>query len=334
MSVKFSIVTPVYNAEKYVARTVESVLAQTHCDWEHICVDDGSKDSSGAILDGFAAKDKRIKVIHQSNGGEGAARNSALKVATGDWIVFLDADDLLSPWALTEHAKIASMCPKALMTRLDMVQFDGDNDPDWNEFHGADANSIGVADIKDAIPLGMSVTHFFQFAYKRTLVLGLRFTDHYVGADRIFLMKCLIRTDFVVCGVLMGYGYRQSSTSIMGSPMTLRKLRHLQVYIKECIDSVESYGRKRLAMDAMREFGNLLTERAVYDIGRLQKAEQGEAWHLWQSWLPWMSTLERLTMWRRFTIVASRLLFWVPFHFVPRVLCELPLRLKLKGFHR
>ena len=330
---KFSIVTPVYNAEKYVARTVESVLAQTYCDWEHICVDDGSADSSGAILDEFAAKDNRIKVVHQSNGGEGAARNSALKVATGDWIVFLDADDLLSPWALAEHARVVSECPHAMMTRLEMLQFDGDNDPDWNQLNRM-GKSLRVVDVRKIIPFEMSVAHFFQFAYRRSLIDGVEFTRHYVGADRVFLMKCLVQNDFVACSCMISHAYRQTADSIMGSRMTLRKLRDRQLYIRECLECVERDGEKKLSSAAWREFGTTLTECSVYDIDRMQKSERYEAWQLWQSWLPWMAALHGFTTWRKISIAVAKSLRWVPFHIVPRLLLGLPWRMKLKGVHR
>lgn len=89
----FSIIIPVYNVAPYLRECLDSVLKQTFTDWEAICVDDGSTDGSGAILDEYAAKDKRFRVIHQANGGVSAARNVALEAATGEWVTFLDADD-------------------------------------------------------------------------------------------------------------------------------------------------------------------------------------------------------------------------------------------------
>ena len=80
---KFSIIIPVYNVAQYLRECLDSVLAQTFTDWEAICVDDGSTDGSGAILDEYAAKDWRFRVIHQDNAGVGFARNVALNVARG-----------------------------------------------------------------------------------------------------------------------------------------------------------------------------------------------------------------------------------------------------------
>ena len=108
-----SIIVPVYNGEKFIARCVESVLAQTYTDFELILVNDGSKDNSGAICDNLAEKDGRIRVIHQENGGVSRARNRGLDVAQGDVIGFVDADDYIAPncleTALAEMGK-ADIC--------------------------------------------------------------------------------------------------------------------------------------------------------------------------------------------------------------------------------
>lgn len=92
----FSIIIPVYNVEPYLRECLESVLAQTFDDWEAICVNDGSIDGSGAILDEYSVKDSRFLIIHQSNAGVSAARNVALAVAQGEWLTFLDGDDMLA----------------------------------------------------------------------------------------------------------------------------------------------------------------------------------------------------------------------------------------------
>lgn len=91
-----SIIVPVYNAEKYVSKCIESILAQTHKNLELILVDDGSSDKSGEICDSYAATDSRVKVIHNKNGGPSAARNTGLDVAAGDYLTFVDSDDFLN----------------------------------------------------------------------------------------------------------------------------------------------------------------------------------------------------------------------------------------------
>lgn len=112
-----SIVVPVYNTEKYIRRCIDSILAQTFTDYEVILVDDGSTDGSGNICDEYAAEDARVRVIHQENQGQAAARNHAVSIARGQWISFVDSDDVIHPQmiyelyhAAMEHDVKISMC--------------------------------------------------------------------------------------------------------------------------------------------------------------------------------------------------------------------------------
>lgn len=91
-----SVIVPVYKAEKFLHRCVDSILAQTHSDFELLLIDDGSPDNSGTICDDYAVKDSRVRVFHKENGGVSAARNLGLDNAVGDYIAFCDADDYVS----------------------------------------------------------------------------------------------------------------------------------------------------------------------------------------------------------------------------------------------
>lgn len=101
---ELSIIIPVYNVEKFLERCLESILSQTHTDWEMILVDDGSTDSSGAICDRYAAADDRITVVHTANGGQSRARNIALDKAKGRYITFIDADDYIGESSTHQEA--------------------------------------------------------------------------------------------------------------------------------------------------------------------------------------------------------------------------------------
>ena len=85
-----SVIIPVYNVEKYLTKCLDSVVNQTYTNLEIICVNDGSPDNSAKILEAFAKKDSRIKIINQENKGLSGARNTGIESATGDYIVFLD----------------------------------------------------------------------------------------------------------------------------------------------------------------------------------------------------------------------------------------------------
>ena len=92
---KISIIIPVYNCEKYFVETLNSIVEQTYTNIEVLLIDDGSTDSSGKICDMFAKKDSRIKVYHKKNGGVSSARNFGIEKSTGDWISFVDSDDII-----------------------------------------------------------------------------------------------------------------------------------------------------------------------------------------------------------------------------------------------
>lgn len=93
MNYKISVIIPVYNVEEYLRRCLDSVINQTYKNLEIICINDGSKDKSGNICDEYSDKDKRIIVIHKTNGGLSSARNEGLQICTGDYISFIDSDD-------------------------------------------------------------------------------------------------------------------------------------------------------------------------------------------------------------------------------------------------
>ncbi|MGN0243010.1 MAG: glycosyltransferase family 2 protein [Lachnospiraceae bacterium] len=93
--VVISVIIPVYNTERYLKEAVDSVLEQTFPDWELILVDDGSEDDSGNICEEYAERDCRIQTIHTENRGVSNARNTGIEHASGEWIVFLDSDDIM-----------------------------------------------------------------------------------------------------------------------------------------------------------------------------------------------------------------------------------------------
>jgi len=103
MKVRFSVLMPVYNREKYVRQAIDSVLSQTFTDHELLVVDDGSTDGSAEVLKSYGT---RIRLIRQRNQGPEVARNAALASAQGEYVVLLDSDDFLFPFALATYDQI------------------------------------------------------------------------------------------------------------------------------------------------------------------------------------------------------------------------------------
>ena len=118
MSVKVSVILPVYNASDYLHQCMDSIVGQTLKDIEIILVDDGSPDNCGKICDEYAAKDTRIKVIHKENGGLSSARNAGMEVAEGEYIGFVDSDDWI------ESDMYMTLWQKAKDINADLVNCD------------------------------------------------------------------------------------------------------------------------------------------------------------------------------------------------------------------
>ena len=101
-----SVIVPVYNCTQYIDRCIESIVSQSFKEIELILVDDGSTDDSGVRCDEWADKDSRITVIHRENGGLSAARNTGIEHATSEYITFVDADDMITPYLLEPNINI------------------------------------------------------------------------------------------------------------------------------------------------------------------------------------------------------------------------------------
>ena len=117
---KVSVVIPVFNAEKYIGQCIESLINQTFCDIEIICVDDGSKDESLKIIKSYQINDSRIKIVQQKNLYAGVARNNGMKIAEGEYVIFLDADDFF------DLTMIEKMFKKSKKTNSDICFCDAD----------------------------------------------------------------------------------------------------------------------------------------------------------------------------------------------------------------
>ena len=206
---KFSVIIPVYNVAPYLRECLDSVQAQTFRDWVCVCVDDGSTDGSGVILDEYTVKDARFRVIHQANAGEGVARNAGLAAATGEWIVFLDGDDVLSPNALDYLAK-------AITPEVDCLRFGFESFPEFKHPVFPKNESVSQMDVDVSKRIDMSIFYAFvcQHTYRREAIVEMQFKRYKRGCDRVFFDDFLLnRTSSVRTLDITLYGYRQRATS-------------------------------------------------------------------------------------------------------------------------
>ncbi|HSV12863.1 MAG TPA: glycosyltransferase [Tepidisphaeraceae bacterium] len=126
MSPAVSVLMPVYNAQRYIASAVQSILGQTFTDFELIIVDDGSTDRSREILRGFAARDPRVKLISRPNTGYVVALNEALATATGEFIARMDADDMSLPYRFERQVEYLRAHPDCVLVGTHVVTMDSD----------------------------------------------------------------------------------------------------------------------------------------------------------------------------------------------------------------
>lgn len=123
-----SVIIPAYNCEQWLGEAVASVIAQSDRDWELLLLDDGSTDGTGALCDRLGESDRRIRVLHIPNGGVSMARNRGIRAAHGEWITFLDADDILHPEAFATLLRLADKHHADIVSG-DLVEFEGESSP-------------------------------------------------------------------------------------------------------------------------------------------------------------------------------------------------------------
>lgn len=208
---KISAIVPVYNTEKLVGRCIESVLAQSFPDWELILVDDGSRDGSLNVLREYEKKDTRLKVIHQENAGPGIARNRGIKEATGDYIVFIDSDDVIKPEYFEKLSK-----ETAEVVFIDINQVD-ENFHVLREEHMSDYQSLSKDDLIRSQMTGKILWGGVRKAVKRDLLQknGIEFTEHKVGEEAIysFLLLHYANSCSFIKGCVYEYVNRTGSQS-------------------------------------------------------------------------------------------------------------------------
>ena len=215
-----SIIVPVYNVADYLPKCLDSIFVQTFNEWECILVDDGSKDGSGSICDGFSSRDSRFVSLHQENKGVSAARNNGLRNASGEWILFVDSDDYLEKDYLQNYVD-------SINDKIDIV-YGG-----YRPFGAVRTGMKGVQfrnmkysleTINDAIPSLLSYCTPWGKMYRYKIIIehSLRFEERLcVSEDRLFLYRYLKYIRGATFINYSGYNYRVLESSLMNRTHSL-----------------------------------------------------------------------------------------------------------------
>ena len=278
---KVSVIVPVYNVAEYVEGCLNSLIAQTEKDIEIICVDDGSTDSSGQIVEEMARKDKRIKVIHQKNGGLSAARNTGLDKATGEYVSFCDSDDYLHPEFFEKFVKVMNE------TKADIVC--GQLVPTHQKypvaFEPLDEKKVRLTVIDNPLEtflkksiIAMSVC---MRLYRRTAIQKLRFMEGIYFEDVPFTTILMNQVQRVVVTNYKIYYYYSNPHSIMRTSFNeekvksyIRLIRYLNEYMQKenpaCREAVRCYVLnqcfKMMVNKSVRKQKNIEKRKALFDL--------------------------------------------------------------------
>lgn len=243
--VKVSIIIPVYNTEKYLKECLECLLRQTMKEIELICVDDGSNDASGTILKRYAQKyPEVIKCIFQKNSGQSIARNRALEIATGEYVYFMDSDDILLATTLEETYNI---CVK---DKLDVLFFSGEtffeskslaeSRTDFNERYlrkGVYKSIISGKQLLQELVVNRDyIVSPCLFLVRREFLYinGIKFEEGIIHEDNLFCFEVLIRAKKAFCINEIYFYRRVREQSVMTCKESSRNLYgYWKCYVKQ-----------------------------------------------------------------------------------------------------
>ncbi|MGL5989248.1 glycosyltransferase [Cetobacterium sp.] len=182
MKPKISIIVSVYNVEKYLTKCIDSILAQIFTDFELILINDGSSDNCGDILDEYAKKDNRIRVIHKKNEGCSAARNDGIKVAKGEYIGFVDSDDYINQNMYREMYELMKNNDKFDVIQCGILRIDSVNNSNYESIFKKPnyVSSVWSKLLKKSL-----ITQYkIEFPLKSCMGEDLAFTEKYMSVSK------------------------------------------------------------------------------------------------------------------------------------------------------
>ena len=259
-----SIIVPVYKVEKYLCECVNSILSQSYIDFELILVDDGSPDRCGEICEEYAMQDMRVRVIHQDNQGLSGARNSGIDAAIGDYITFVDSDDIVSPQylavllqALVNTDADISVCHTLMFADGKAPKAESKPNIKENVLSGIET-CVRLYDGQADVPV-----HACGKLYRTKLIGDTRFPLGRLHEDQAFTPLICYRAKKVATVNVQLYYYRERDESITQKRFTVRRYDDLWA-IEQCITFFEAEGTKEILAAAFRKKKRLLATYAIY----------------------------------------------------------------------
>ena len=279
-----SVIVPVYRTEALLPRCMDALLGQDFTDFELIAVDDGSPDNSGALLDEYAARDGRVRVIHRENGGLSAARNSGIEAARGAYLAFVDSDDWVEPTflsamfeALTEEGADIAACGYVNDEGEKHRVYTVDRRVTFGSKEGLERMCYND---------GYYVTAWDKL-YKRELFDGVRYPEGKLFEDTATTFYLTDKAEKIVLATGLGYHYVVNPESITNGKWNPGKLDYIGAaekmasYIEEKYPDLKpACDRKRLhaAFSTLMQLVNSgVRDKAVEKdlIGRVKKLRRG-----------------------------------------------------------
>ena len=247
---KISVIVPVYKVEPYLRKCLDSIVNQTYQNLEIILVDDGSPDSCGAICDEYTAKDQRILVIHQPNGGLSAARNAGLDIATGECIGFVDSDDWVEPkmfeallWGLETAGADIAVCGRYEEYKDRRVAID------WPENQAMNCEEA----LEELLHNERLQNLVWDKLYRRELFEGIRFPEGKTFEDIAVMYRLFLRSEKVLCVPGAMYHYLQRPDSIVSDGSLKNKFARYEMLWQRYEDLKEDWP----------QFANLMAAQCI-----------------------------------------------------------------------
>lgn len=259
-----SVIVPIYKVEEYLHACVDSILEQTYVNLEVILVDDGSPDLCGQICDEYSRKDLRIKVIHKKNGGLSDARNAGLDIAQGEYIYFVDSDDIIHPELLEKLFILIKKYGADISICRYQIFNDGDSPKIILGQHGnvecfSDFEMLDNLYNPKYAPANIVA---WNKLYRRSIWNSLRYKVGIINEDEDLAVKLYLSKDVTkICWLNEDLiFYRKRIGSIMDSTKTRDKMLHIYNIYDERVKLIEGYGDRSL----IRKYEHNRSKQALF----------------------------------------------------------------------